>query len=162
MTNAADVSPDPVTGTTASLSVLGADDGGEGALTYTWATTGTPPAAVGFSPNGNNAAKNSTATFTKAGSYDFREAIRDAGALSVTLSVSVSVNQTLTTIAVTPLSTSVATNAATQFTATAKDQFWNGAGEPAPFLVERVGWRKYRRILEVCSRRDRARAVRTR
>ena len=32
----------PVTGSTTSLSVLGDDDGGESALTYTWSTTGTP------------------------------------------------------------------------------------------------------------------------
>src|SRR6185295_6957570 len=52
--------PNPVTGTTTSLSALGADDAGEAALTYTWATTGTPPAAVSFSANGTNAAKNTT------------------------------------------------------------------------------------------------------
>ena len=48
--------------------MLGADDSGEPNLTYTWATTGTPPAAVTFCANGTNAAKTSTATFTKAGS----------------------------------------------------------------------------------------------
>ncbi len=52
--------------------MLGADDGGEANLTYTWATTGTPPAAVTFSANGTNAAKNTTATFTKAGTYTFQ------------------------------------------------------------------------------------------
>jgi hypothetical protein len=60
-------SPDPAPGTTTALSALGADDGGEAALTYTWSTTGTPPAPVTFSANGTNAAKNTTATFTKAG-----------------------------------------------------------------------------------------------
>src|SRR5258708_5905867 len=64
---AAGVSPSPVTGTTALLSVLGADDDGEPGLTYVWSTTGTPPAAVAFSVNGTNAAKTTTATFTKAG-----------------------------------------------------------------------------------------------
>ena len=40
-------SPSPVTGTTTSLSVLASDSdgGGEANLTYTWSTTGTPPAA---------------------------------------------------------------------------------------------------------------------
>ena len=52
--------------------MLGADDAGEAALTYTWSTTGTPPAPVTFSVNGNNAAKNTTATFTKAGSYNIQ------------------------------------------------------------------------------------------
>ena len=46
---------------------LGAESAGESNLTYTWTTTGTPPAPVVFSSNGNNAAKSTTATFTKAG-----------------------------------------------------------------------------------------------
>src|SRR5262249_2430603 len=50
----ASASPNPVAGTTAALSVLGADNAGEANLTYTWATSGTPPAAVNFSVNGNN------------------------------------------------------------------------------------------------------------
>ena len=55
---AASATPSVVTGTTTSLSVLGADvDTGQGSLTYTWATTGTPPAAVSFSANGTNARK---------------------------------------------------------------------------------------------------------
>jgi PKD repeat protein len=120
---AAKATPSPATGTTTALSVLGADDGGEANLTYTWATTGTPPAAVAFSPNGTNAAKNSTATFTKAGSYSFQVTIKDAGNLTVTSSVNVTVNQTLTTISVAPTSASVNTGATQQFTATAKDQF---------------------------------------
>src|SRR4029077_12049276 len=65
----ASASPNPVTAQTTNLSVLGADDGGEATLTYTWATTGTPPAPVTFSLNGTNAAKNTVATFAKAGSY---------------------------------------------------------------------------------------------
>ena len=83
--------PSPVTGTTTTLSVLGADDGGEGNLTYTWATTGTPPAPVKFSANGTNAAKNTTATFTKAGVYNFRVTVTDAGGLSATSSVGLTV-----------------------------------------------------------------------
>ncbi len=40
-----------VTNTSAVLSVLGADaTGGESSLTYTWSTTGTPPAPVIFTP----------------------------------------------------------------------------------------------------------------
>src|SRR5207253_7840925 len=64
---AAAASPNPVTGTTTNLSGLGADDGGEANLTYTWATTGTPPAAVTFSANGTNAAKNVVATLDREG-----------------------------------------------------------------------------------------------
>src|SRR6202040_704549 len=69
---AGSASPSPVTGTTTALSVLGADDGGEPNLTYTWAATAEPSgAAPAFSVNGTNAAKNSTVTFNKAGNYTF-------------------------------------------------------------------------------------------
>jgi hypothetical protein len=120
---AAAASPSPVTGSTTVLSVLGADNGGEASLTYTWATTGTPPAAVTFSANGTNAAKTSTATFTRAGSYAFQVTVKDQGNLTATSAVSVTVNQTLTSIVVSPASATVATAATQQFTASARDQF---------------------------------------
>jgi hypothetical protein len=109
--------------TKASLSVLGADDGGEPSLTYTWTTTGAPPAAVSFSVNGTNAAKQATATFAKAGSYAFQVTIRDAGGQTVTSSVSFTVTQALTAVAVSPASASVKTGGAQAFGANAKDQF---------------------------------------
>jgi subtilisin family serine protease len=122
---AAAASPNPATATTTALSVLGADDGSESALVYTWSTTGTPPAPVTFSANGTNAAKNTTATFTKAGSYSFQAVIKDAGNLTVTSSVSMTVSQTLTSVVVSPTTASVATGGTQQFTATARDQFAN-------------------------------------
>jgi regulation of enolase protein 1 (concanavalin A-like superfamily) len=82
-----------------------------------------PPAAVSFSANGTNAAKNTTATFTKAGNYSFQVVIRDAGNLTVTSSVSMTVSQTLTSIVVAPASASVPPSGTQQFTATARDQF---------------------------------------
>ena len=121
----ASATPNPVAGTSTALSVLGADDGGESNLTYTWATTGTPPAAVSFSVNGSNASKNTTATFTKAGDYGFQVTITDAGGLSTTSTVNVTVAQTLTAISVSPASTTLNENATQQFTATAYDQFGN-------------------------------------
>ena len=120
---AAAATPSPAPGTTTALSVLGADDAGEAALTYTWSTTGSPPAPVSFSANGTNAAKNTTATFTKAGTYNFQVVIQDAGGLTVTSSVSMTVSQTLTSIVVAPASASVSANGTQQFTATARDQF---------------------------------------
>jgi hypothetical protein len=116
-------SPNPVTGTTTNLSVLGADDAGEASLIYTWTTTGTPPAAVTFSANGTNAAKNVVATFAKAGSYTLQVTIKDQGNLTTTSSVSVTVNATLTSISVAPSSATVSTGATQQFTATGADQF---------------------------------------
>ena len=120
---AAAATPNPVTGTTTNLSVLGADNGGEANLTYTWATTGTPPAAVTFSPNGTNAAKNTVATFAKAGSYSVQVMIRNPSNLTATSSVNVTVNQTLTGIGVSPSNATVPVGGTQQFTATATDQF---------------------------------------
>ena len=116
-------SPNPATGTTTSLSVLGDDDGGEAALTYTWATTGTPPAGVSFSANSSNAAKNTVATFTTAGNYGFQVTIRDAAGLTTVAGVNVTVAQTLTTIVISPASATVTNGSTQQFTATARDQF---------------------------------------
>jgi hypothetical protein len=119
----ASATPSPVAGKTATLSVLGTEAGGESNLTYTWATTGTPPAAVAFSSNNTNAAKNTTATFSKAGVYGFMVTIKDAGGLTATSGVSVTVNSTLTTIAVSPGAASLHENGSQQFAATAADQF---------------------------------------
>ncbi|MFT3879416.1 MAG: IPT/TIG domain-containing protein [Gemmatales bacterium] len=83
-------SSNPVTGFSVNLSVLGADDAGEPNLKYTWTSTG--PAAVTYSSNGNNASKNTTATFTQTGVYNFTVTIADVPGLSVTSSVSVTVN----------------------------------------------------------------------
>jgi hypothetical protein len=119
----AEASPSTVTGTNTALTVLGEDDGGEAALTYTWTMTGTPPAPVTFSTNGNNAAKNCAAIFTKVGSYSLQVVIRDAGNLAVTSSVPVTVSQTLTSVTVVPASANVAINETQSFTATGRDQF---------------------------------------
>jgi O-glycosyl hydrolase len=82
----------PVTTTTIPLSVLGADlTSGEPALTYTWATTGVPPAPVNFSVNGTNAAKNTVASFTAAGTYNFQVTITNPAGQSVTSATSVDV-----------------------------------------------------------------------
>ena len=127
-------SPSPCAGSTTALSVLGADDGGEANLTYTWATTGTPPASVAFSANSTNAAKTSTATFTKAGSYTFQVTIKDQGNLTANSLVSVTVNQTLTSVVVSPSSATVSTSATQQFSATARDQFATNLTTQPTFL----------------------------
>ncbi|HLL89661.1 MAG TPA: Ig-like domain-containing protein, partial [Tepidisphaeraceae bacterium] len=124
--------PPVVTATTSALSVLGADDGGEGNLTYTWAAT-TKPAGSSptFSANGTNAAQSSTVTFDKAGSYTFTVTISD-GSLTATSTVSVTVAQTLTTIAVTPGTAFLNFNGTTSFAAVGYDQFGDlMAAQPA-------------------------------
>ena len=131
---AASASPNPVAGSSSALSVLGADDGGEANLTYTWATAGTPPGSVSFSANGTNAAKNSTATFGAAGTYTLSVTVRDANGASATSSAVVSVSQVLTSIAVTPATTQVVAGATQQFLATARDQF-SSPMSPQPTLT---------------------------
>ena len=126
-----------VTGTATTLSVLGADDAGESNLTYTWATTAAP-AAVNFSANDSNAAKNTTATFTQAGSYDFTVTITDAGGLSTTSSVMVEVVQMLTSITVQPIG-GLAADGTEPFAATAFDQFGNPLASPPPFTWSVIG-----------------------
>lgn len=119
----ASANPNPVTASSTSLSVLGADDGGEAKLTYTWSTSGTPPAAVSFSANGTNAAKSTVATFSKVGSYDLVATIRDGAGATATSRVTVVVNPKTSSISVTPASAQVAARGTQQFTALARDQF---------------------------------------
>jgi subtilisin family serine protease len=116
-------SPNPVTGTTTTLSVAGADDQGEPALTYTWSVVGTPPGPVSFSANGTNAAKSSLATFDLAGSYNLQVVLEDADHQIAVGGMTVTVAQTLTTVQVGPPTASVAPGATQQFIASALDQF---------------------------------------
>jgi hypothetical protein len=126
--------PNPVTGLSTNLSVLGADDAGESSLTYTWSTVVSPPGSVTFSANGTNSAKNTTATFTAAGTYYFQVTITDATGLSTIAMEQVVVNATLTSISVAPASAMVTAGTSQQFTATALDQFGN-AISPAPLFT---------------------------
>ncbi len=124
--------PNPVSGTTAALSVLGADNSGEANLGYTWSTTGIPPSAVTISTNGNNAAKNTLATFTGAGNYGLQVVISNQLGLCVTSVVSVAVSPTPTILGVSPASATVGLNATQQFNAVMIDQFSNAlAVQPA-------------------------------
>src|SRR5262249_10654780 len=130
----ASANPSPTTSTTTNLSVLGADATGESNLTYSWATTGSPPAPVNFSINGTNAAKNAIATFTKAGNYSFLVTITNSGGLSVTSSVSVPVQLATAKITVPPNSATVVPSGTQQFSATGYDQF-GVAMSPQPTFI---------------------------
>ncbi len=99
----ASATPNPVTATTTSLAVLGADVGGEASLTYTWQITAEPTgASPKFSANGTNAAKHTIVTFNRAGAYTFQVTIADTSGLTTTSKVNVTVNQALASIDVTP------------------------------------------------------------
>src|SRR5206468_4275572 len=122
--------PGTVTGTTTDLSVLGADDGGETNLTYTWSLTTKPTgSSPGFSINGTNASKNTTVIFDRAGAYTFQVTVSD-GSLTTTSSVTVTVNQTVTAISISPGSVSLNQNGTQQFSASAFDQFGQAMSTP--------------------------------
>ena len=122
---AAAATPTPVNATTTALSVLGADDAGESNLTYTWTTISSPAgySLPSFSINGSNAAKNTTVTFHRAGSYTFKVIVTDAGGLSVSSAVSVLVNAVENHLNVTPAVGDLSANGSEQLTAQAIDQF---------------------------------------
>jgi hypothetical protein len=112
-------------GTAAALAVLGADDGGEANLIYTWSVVSKPAGAPNpvFQLNGSNAAKNTVAVLAMAGSYTFRVTIRDVQGLTTTSDVSVSATARLSSIRVTPKAPRVRAATARRFTAWALDQF---------------------------------------
>ena len=118
---AARATPGMVTATSTALTVLGADDTGESALTYTW-NAGGAFWPVSFSANGTNSAKSTTATFSGAGTYTLECVITDPGGLSVRSAVVVQVQQTLSGLTITPASATVLTLATQSFQATQTDQ----------------------------------------
>lgn len=111
------------TGRSATLKIVGADDGGEANLTYAWSTSGSSPAAVQFSANTSNAAKNTIATFTRVGSYSLVATITDTFGLRVTSPVTVVVDALPSTVTLSPAQASVAIGTIQSYTATTLDQF---------------------------------------
>ena len=116
-----------LTGTIATLSVLGADDAGEANLTYTWQVTSMPAGAQAprFANNGTNEAKETVVTFSQAGFYAFKVTITDAGGLPALIVpvTDVNVGQTLTEVWVSPSRVQLGLSETHQFVAVAYDQF---------------------------------------
>ncbi|HEY6563707.1 MAG TPA: PQQ-dependent sugar dehydrogenase [Pirellulaceae bacterium] len=84
-----------VLGNVSQLSVLGADDGGEPELSYTWGVLGSPSGPVTFTVNGVNAAKNTTATFLANGSYTIFVAVRDLAGQTAISTTTITVSSVL-------------------------------------------------------------------
>jgi RHS repeat-associated protein len=124
---AASASPAPVTGTSTTLSVLGADDDGEPYLTYGWSLLGTPPGTVAYSANGTNAAKSTVATFSTAGVYDFLVTITNPNSLTVTSEVDMTVVQSPSSLSISPSTKTLRVGDTQSFSATVSstDQFGN-------------------------------------
>ncbi|MGO8673514.1 MAG: Ig-like domain repeat protein [Capsulimonadaceae bacterium] len=111
--------PNPVTGTTTTLSVTAPAAYGNNP-TFSWSQTDGPPGATIAAPT----ASTTNVTFASAGQYTFSVTINGSGAQTVTVSGSVTVVQTPTTLVVTPGPTyTMALNATKLFNAGVFDQF---------------------------------------
>lgn len=130
--------PATISGTTARLTVLGVDDQPESALSYTWSVE-SGPGPVTFAPNGTNAAKQTTATFTRAGEYVFRAIVTDGQSQSAASTVRVPVLAGMASIAVTPQQGQVEPGRTLQFTARAVDQFGGTMAMPTTFTWSVTG-----------------------
>jgi hypothetical protein len=121
----ATANPNPVTGASTGLDVLGADDLGESNLTYTWSLVSKPQGAANpkFSSNGTNSAKSITVQFFKAGDYTFRCTITDTTGGSVFSDVAVTVQQTASTLRMNPHAQKVDHGQTVQYRTTVLDQF---------------------------------------
>jgi hypothetical protein len=118
-----------ITGTTAALSVVGADAQGASTLVYNWTVTSTPGGgAARFSVNGTNAAQNDIVTFTEAGVYGILVTIVDKSGLSVTSSLKVTVVPTLTSINLYSGAAKVLVNSGTQVKVTGTIQTLSALG----------------------------------
>ena len=107
----------------ANLSVAATDDGGEAALTYTWAVTSGPGNPVGFSVNGSPAAQDTTASFQATGDYQILVSVLDAQGLAVSSGVNVRVLQTAAGLIISPALAALPVDAALAFSASLLDQF---------------------------------------
>ena len=129
--SAAKAYPNPVSGKTTQVEVRATDDAGEAGLVYRWTAPGAP-AAVAFSVNNNNAAKDVVATFSKAGDYDLLVTIVDGAGNQISSLVKVTVNATPTAVTVQPAVATLQPGQTQNFTATVEDQFGDSlAVQPA-------------------------------
>ena len=111
----------------ATLSILGADPTAQNdsGLTYTWSVALAPSGAkpVKFSANGTNSAKNATARFQKAGTYQLQCTIANSSGGLVTQSVTITIKQRTTSLHLIPHVQTVATGGQVQYSGVALDQF---------------------------------------
>ncbi len=107
----------------AKLQVRASNDCPLSELTYTWSPVGEPPAPVGFSINGNNTANDTSVTFKKAGNYQFKVTLRDAGGQELESVTSTKVSQIQKSLTMTPLTPSIPAGGSVLFSVNGIDQF---------------------------------------
>jgi hypothetical protein len=115
--------PNPVTGTSTTLSVTATDPNPGAALSYTWSVFSGPTGVTFSSNNGTTTGNSVTAMFTQAGTYVFQVTASDQFGGSASSTVQVTVLQTLTKVTVSPSSVTLNNGQSQQFTATGYDQF---------------------------------------
>jgi hypothetical protein len=124
ITRVASASLNPLTGTSAALSISATDAGYLASrLTYTWVQISGPADMTFSSSNGTSSANKLTAYFTQAGTYQLQVTVRDPSGATVTSKVTVAVRQKATAIEVTPASAAVSVQSTLQLRAVARDQF---------------------------------------
>jgi hypothetical protein len=112
-----------VEGDLVNLSVEADDDTGESALIYTWSANDDFEYPVQFSDNATNSARQTTATFAKAGIYHFQVVVRDPDGLTASSGVEVEVVPVLSSIRLNPESVSLAGGESQEFVVGFRDQF---------------------------------------
>jgi hypothetical protein len=118
--------PNPVKGTSTTLSVTATDPNG-GSLYYGWFLS-SGPAGVGFSSAN---ASTTTAYFSMAGTYTFQVMVYNQANLMTSASVTVTVQSVFSSIMIVPTSPYVRHGSQMQFMAVALDQFHNHmSGQP--------------------------------
>ena len=128
--------PSPVTGKTTTLSVTASDPNNGGSITgYLWSLV-SGPAAVTF---GSGTASSTSATFAKAGTYQFQVTVTDSFGLTSSSTVTVTVQQTLSSISLSPSSVTLKDGQSQTFTATADDQFGNPLTTQPTFTWSHTG-----------------------
>lgn len=125
LAEAAAAAPAVVKAYAANLSALGADDGGEGNLTYSWSVVSKPAGVPdpSFQVNGSNAAKNTTVGFYQTGSYTLQVTIADADGLTATSNVVVTVVPALSFIIIVPVNKRITVGKSVKFFAYGLDQY---------------------------------------
>ena len=114
------------TATGAALSIGATDDIGGSDLNYNWSVLSAPAGGTAnFSVSGGNAAKNTTVTFNKAGTYSLQVVLSEPNGLFAASSVSVNVTAVPSHIAVTPATIGLNAASKQQFAASESDQFGN-------------------------------------
>ena len=109
--------------TTANLNVTANDSLGGTDLTYTWTVGDDAPGLVSFADNEDNAAGQTTATFSAAGTYHLFVTVTNASGASLSKSATCSFSSVLSSITATTTDAAPLANCTQQFAATAYDQF---------------------------------------